>query len=178
MCHRLHACEETCWISTEQNNERYSTELTERLAQEPFCVACGKDVAGWKVSFENSIHVDSGYARRYRCPHCGELCFEDQNENFGCLIFFLVFYPASVPWFWLVAALFGPSQADEAGDFHGGDGVQAACGIALAFATAYVLSNMCVRLMRRLKRRRISVDTGIGGLDDEHTQPPLSGHEP
>ena len=162
-------------MSTEQNVERYSTEGTERLAQEPFCVACGKDVAEWKVFFENSIHVDSGYAKRYRCPHCGELCFEDQNENFGCLIFFLVFYPACVPWYWLLAAFFGPLGA---GDLHGGDGIQAGCGIALGFVTAHVLSNMCVRLMRRLTRRRIPVHTGTGELDDEHAQPPLSGHKP
>ena len=147
-------------MSTEQNVERYSTEGTERLAQEPFCVACGKDVAEWKVFFENSIHVDSGYAKRYRCPHCGELCFEDQNENFGCLIFFLVFYPACLPWFWLLAEFFGPLEFDEASDLHGGDAVHAGCGIALTFATAYVLSYMCVRLMRRLKRRRIPVHTG------------------
>ena len=161
-------------MPAEQNDERYPTELTERLAQEPLCVACGKDVTEWKVSFESSIHDDSGYAKRYRCPHCGKLCFEDQHEDQGCLLFFLVFFPACLPWFWLLAEYFGPLEADEAGDLHGGDAIQAGSAIALGFATACVLTNTYMRL----KRRRIQAHTVTVELDDEHAQQPQSGQEP
>ncbi len=134
------------------DNEQYPTNTTERLADEPSCNECGKDVTEWAVSFEMTIHDESGYSKRHRCPHCGELCFKDAYEGEGWAIFWVTFFPACVPWFWILSAFFGPLEADDAGDLHGVNAIQAGVAIALGFATAYVVMRLVLRLYRRWAR--------------------------
>ena len=56
---------------------------------EDWCPACRKHVDEWVVSYETTIHTDSGYDRIRRCPHCNEMCIDDSSFTWGCLFFFV-----------------------------------------------------------------------------------------
>ena len=77
-------------------NEQHETNATEPLRGEPWCSACKRDVADWKVCFESSIHTDSGYDKVHRCPYCNALCFADRSFSVGCFFFFLGLFGAVV----------------------------------------------------------------------------------
>lgn len=59
---------------------------------------CNKSVEEWVVTFEWSIHTDSGYDKRHCCPHCGAKSFADTSESAWIFLFFVVFYVSAPPW--------------------------------------------------------------------------------
>ena len=73
-------------------SERFKTNETARLEGEPWCTVCKREVSEWKVSFETTIHTESGYDKVYRCPHCNAECFDNRSFSLGCFVFFLGLY--------------------------------------------------------------------------------------
>ena len=70
-------------------NEQYETNTTEVVERESWCSHCKQDVREWVVTFESSIHTDSGYDKVRRCPHCKKMCLEDSSFSLGCFFFFV-----------------------------------------------------------------------------------------
>ena len=70
-------------------NEQYETNTTEVVEGEDWCSHCKQDVSEWVVTFESSIHADSGYDKVRRCPHCKNMCLEDSSFSLGCFFFFV-----------------------------------------------------------------------------------------
>ena len=70
-------------------NEQYETNTTEVVERESWCSHCKQDVKEWGITFESSIHTDSGYDKVRRCPHCKKMCLEDSSFSLGCFFFFV-----------------------------------------------------------------------------------------
>ena len=70
-------------------NQQYQTNSTEKVKGEDWCSHCKQDVDEWIVTFERSIHADGGYDKFRRCPHCNEMCLDDESFSLGCLLFFV-----------------------------------------------------------------------------------------
>ena len=86
-------------------DKKYTTATTERLPGEESCVCCKKPVKEWLVTFEESMHTDSGFDKRHRCPHCGAKSFADESESASIFLFFVAFYPTGLLWGFLFAYL-------------------------------------------------------------------------
>lgn len=57
------------------------------------------------MTFEQSIHADSGFDKRHRCPHCGARSFADVSESAAIFLFFIAFYPSALVWGVLISRL-------------------------------------------------------------------------
>ena len=82
--------------------EEYRAQSTERINSEDWCAACKQPVEKWNVFFEDSIHLDSGYDKVRRCPHCNAKCFEDGSFEVGCVFFFIGLFGLPILWFRLL----------------------------------------------------------------------------
>ena len=136
------------------HDDQYRTTKTEPLPDDPMCFECGKTVEAWVVTFESTIHDDTGYSKLYRCPHCNALCFDDQRTTFGCLVFFLVFFPMCFISWLLMEHLTGEIKVGE-------DGVQGtdALRVGIAFIAAGVVAWSCdaiiASIQKTLLRRKL-----------------------
>ena len=142
-------------MTTNSNDDdAYTATETESLPNEPMCLECGKSVDAWVIAFESTIHDETGYSKLHRCPHCNALCFDDQHFTFGCLVFWLLFFPMCGISFWLVTYSTGEIEVGEDG-VQGTDGLRAGIGLILGGAGAWSVSKMIGSLRKRSLRRRV-----------------------
>lgn len=134
-------------------HDEYRAKETEALPNDPLCLECGRTVDAWVVTFESTIHDDTGYSKLHRCPHCDALCFDDQYSNLGCLIFWLSFFPMCILAVGLIASVTGKINVGEDG-VQGTDALRMGIGLVAGGFGAWFVSTAVGSLRRsRLQRR-------------------------
>ena len=135
--------------TTSDDDNQYRTNKTEPLPDAPMCFECGKTVEAWVVTFESTIHDDTGYSKLHRCPHCNALCFDDQRTTFGCLVFFPMFF---ISW-WLMEHLTGEIEVGEDG-VQGTDTLRVGIAFIAAAVVAWSCDAMIASIQKQLLRRK------------------------
>ena len=124
----------------------HPTGETEVIRGETWCTSCRQPVDRWNVSFETTIHTDVGYEKILRCPHCNEMCFDDGNFSFGCLLFFVGIFGSPFVWSALMR-LTGVNEPEPGGELGGWF-------VVFTFVSAIALSTGGMWALKKFMRRR------------------------
>ena len=127
-------------------NEQYETNTTEVVERESWCSHCKQDVKEWVITFESSIHTDSGYDKVRRCPHCKNMCLEDSSFSLGCFFFFVGLFGT-----WLYVPLLKYLRLDL--NLQGETGAFSVIFFVFAVVHGYLLSAVSTALFRTYKFR-------------------------
>lgn len=134
-------------------DEQYRTTKTELLPDNPMCFECGNTVEEWVVVFEPTAQDDSGYSKLHRCPHCNELCFDDQRANFGCAVMGLIFFLMFCVFWRLMELLTGEIKAGEDG-YQGTDALRVMVAMIAAMCVAGWCDKLIASRQKQLLRRK------------------------
>ena len=142
-------------LTTNPNpDDYYRATKTEPLANDPMCLECGETVDAWVVTFESTIHDETGYSKLHRCPHCNALCLDDQYFDLGCLLFWLLFFPMCGVSLWLVTYLTGEIKVGDDG-VQGIDALRAGFAVIVGGAGAWCCQAIIGSMRKRSLRSRI-----------------------
>ncbi|MDG2220720.1 MAG: hypothetical protein P8L85_05035 [Rubripirellula sp.] len=128
-------------------SDSYKTQLTEKINNEDWCTHCKKTVDEWNISFEYTVHSDTGYDKIRRCPHCNAMCFEDGSIGFGVFLFFLGLF--GIPCLVLVGLVKFGIKLDR--QIEGHDGIIFVVTVAAALLFSIVVPGLYKRFLYRHK---------------------------
>ncbi|MCH2203843.1 MAG: hypothetical protein MK102_17905 [Fuerstiella sp.] len=142
-------------MTTNSNpDDEYRATKAEPLPNDPMCLQCGKTVDAWVITFELTIHDDTGYSKLHRCPHCNALSFDDQYFNSGCLVFWISFFPMCGISFWLMTLLTGEIKVGDDG-VQGTDALRAGITLIVGGAGTWCCMAMIGSIQKWSLRRKI-----------------------